>query len=138
EGGALAPAVEQVVDDGDTVAFTVTPDAAFLVDEVEGCGGALEGSTYTTAAVFADCTVIARFIPDGAPTWVVTPDAGPGGTLSPSTPQGVEDGATVLFTVIPGKGFRIGAVDGCGGALEGTQFATAPVVADCTVVASFF
>ena len=75
-GGALAPATAQVVHDGASVAFTVTPDANHLVDTVEGCGGTLEDATYTTAAVFADCTVSARFVPDGTPTWVVTPLAG--------------------------------------------------------------
>ncbi|HEX7769086.1 MAG TPA: PQQ-dependent sugar dehydrogenase, partial [Dokdonella sp.] len=44
-GGALAPATAQVVDDGASVAFTVTPDANHLVDTVEGCGGTLEDAT---------------------------------------------------------------------------------------------
>ena len=137
EGGALAPANQQVVDDGDIVVFTVTPDANHLVGTVDGCNGVLEGSTYTTAAIFADCTVTASFVPDGTPTWVVTPDAGDGGTLSPSTPQTIEAGDTIAFTVTPGKDFLIGTVAGCGGTLAGNLYTTAPVAADCTVGATF-
>ena len=137
EGGSLAPAVAQVVDEGDTVAFTVTPDANHLVDSVEGCGGTLVGSIYTTAAIFVDCTVSARFVPDGTPTWVVTPDAGDGGSLSPSTPQTVDAGDTIAFAVTPQEHFRIGTVGGCGGTLAGSLYTTAPVVADCTVSATF-
>ncbi len=70
-------------------------------------------------------------------THTVTPQAGSGGTLAPSTPQVVDDGATVAFDVTADPGYAIDAVAGCGGALAGTQFTTAPVTADCAVVATF-
>ncbi len=68
---------------------------------------------------------------------IVTPSSETGGTISPDTPQTVEHGATILFTVTPNLG-RTASVSGtCGGALNGTAYTTSPVTADCTVEASF-
>lgn len=57
--GAIAPAA-QTVDHGKTAALTVTPQSGYSA-QVAGCGGALAGTTYTTAAVTADCAVVASF-----------------------------------------------------------------------------
>jgi uncharacterized repeat protein (TIGR01451 family) len=73
----------------------------------------------------------------GGVTHVVTPVAGPNGSIVPSTPQTVNDGSTIAFTVTPNSGFQIGSVTGCGGSLTGNTYTTAPVTADCTVNASF-
>ena len=68
----------------------------------------------------------------------VTPSAGPNGTISPAVSQTVPSGATLNFNVVPSPGYAINGVGGtCGGMLAGTLFTTAPVTADCTVVASF-
>ncbi|HEY6942205.1 proprotein convertase P-domain-containing protein [Dokdonella sp.] len=64
--GSISPNTAQVVNDGDTTAFTLTPDAGFHIDTVGGtCGGTLAANTFTTNAITADCTVIANFAPDG-------------------------------------------------------------------------
>lgn len=63
-GGALAPALPQTVEHGETVVFTVAAEAGYLIDAVSGCGGQLAGTTYTTPAVTADCTVEATFTRD--------------------------------------------------------------------------
>ncbi|MFI4969857.1 MAG: hypothetical protein ACHP7D_06605 [Lysobacterales bacterium] len=67
----------------------------------------------------------------------VTPQAGPNGSIAPSTPQQVNDGATTSFTLTPDVGFAIDTVTGCGGSLVGNFYTTAPITADCTVDASF-
>ena len=77
-GGSIAPDTPQTVDDGDTTTFTLTPDAHHAIDSVTGCGGTLEGDTYTTAAITADCTVTATF---AISTHTVTPSAGAGGSF---------------------------------------------------------
>ncbi|MBF5004851.1 IPTL-CTERM sorting domain-containing protein [Diaphorobacter caeni] len=61
--GSSVPAagVVQAVDENDTLAVAYTPATGFEIDTVTGCGGALSGTTYTTAAVTADCTVTASF-----------------------------------------------------------------------------
>ena len=53
-----------VDDDGATVAFTLTPDANYVIGDVTGCGGALAGDVYTTGAITADCEVDATFVVD--------------------------------------------------------------------------
>ena len=134
-GGSLTPSTPQTVDDGDTLAFTVTPDSGFEIDTVTGCGGSLVADVYTTGPITADCTVSASF--SALPTYTVTPDAGPGGELSPGTPQEVAEGETLAFDVLPDVGYVIDAVSGCSGSLAGTVYTTGPITADCTVSASF-
>lgn len=73
----------------------------------------------------------------GTPTFRVTPNAGAGGRIDPAVAQIVEQGATVVFTLIADAGYRIDAVSGCGGQLSGSAYTTAAVAADCEVVASF-
>ena len=90
-----------------------------------------------TAPVVADCTVSASFIPDSVVTYVVTPVAGAGGALAPSSPQEVVEGGSVAFEVTPLVGHAIDTVAGCGGELDGNTFTTAAVTADCTVTAEF-
>jgi uncharacterized delta-60 repeat protein len=59
--GAIVPAAPQSVLFAQTTSFEVVPDAGSYVAEVEGCGGTLAGTTYTTGHILADCSVIARF-----------------------------------------------------------------------------
>jgi uncharacterized repeat protein (TIGR01451 family) len=73
----------------------------------------------------------------GGVTHTVTPVAGAGGSIVPSTPQIVNDGDSTTFTVTPDSGFTIDSVTGCGGSLTGTTYTTGPITADCTVNASF-
>lgn len=59
-GGTIDPG-SATVDDGGTTSFTVTPGDGYQVDTVTGCGGTLDGTTYTTGVITADCTVTASF-----------------------------------------------------------------------------
>ena len=70
-------------------------------------------------------------------TFTVTPTASAGGTITPSTPQSVDEGATTSFTVTPNANFEIGSVSGCGGSLAGNVYTTGAISADCTVSAAF-
>jgi plastocyanin len=133
-GGSIAPDSPQTVDDGDTVTFTVTPDAGHAIAAVTGCGGSLVGNLYTTGPITANCTVNATF---SVVTHVVTPIAGDGGSIAPDSPQTVDDGDTVTFTVTPDAGHAIAAVTGCGGSLDGDTYTTGPVTTNCTVNAVF-
>jgi len=132
--GSIAPNTPQTVDDGATTTFTVTPDAHYRIDTVTGCGGSLTGDTYTTGAITADCTVTATF---AIITHTVTPSAGAGGTITPDTPQTVDDGATTTFTVTATPPNQIGTVSGCSGSLAGDTYTTGAITADCTVTATF-
>jgi len=72
-------------------------------------------------------------------TWEVTPSVGtPSGSISPNTPQTVDDGDTATFTLTADAGYEIDNVGGtCGGTLSGNSYETDPVTADCTVIGNF-
>jgi outer membrane protein assembly factor BamB len=136
-GGSIEPDTPQTVDEDDTVSFTVTPDAHYEIAGVTGCGGQLDGDTYTTGPITADCTVSATF---SLITHTVTPDAGDGteGTIDPDTPQTVADGETASFTITPfSPPYFIASVTGCDGTLEDDVYTTGPVTADCTVTVTW-
>ena len=76
---------------------------------------------------------------DGSPavTHVVTPQAGVGDAIAPNLPQTVDENDVAVFVVTPAANYAIDAVTGCGGSLSGSNYTTAPVTADCTVMATF-
>ena len=59
--GNISPGTPQTVNQGQTTSFTITPNSAYSIAAVSGCGGTLSGNTYTTGAITADCTVTASF-----------------------------------------------------------------------------
>ncbi len=67
-GGSITPASQSVLTNT-TAQFTVTPNSGFAVASVNGCGGSLSGSVYTTAPITSACSVSASFTPSNvAPT----------------------------------------------------------------------
>ena len=59
-GGNISP-TSQVVDHGGTATFVVTPEAGYSIAAVNGCGGILDGNTYTTGSITETCAVNASF-----------------------------------------------------------------------------
>lgn len=74
--GSISPASATVNDGADT-SFSLTPDSGYAIASVTGCGGSLDGDTYTTGTITAACTVNASFelAPPPAPTLSLTPEA---------------------------------------------------------------
>ncbi|MBO9661293.1 PQQ-binding-like beta-propeller repeat protein [Dokdonella sp.] len=132
--GHLTPGTPQTVDDGATTSFAVTPDTHYRIDSVTGCGGTLDGTSYTTGPISADCTVEASF---AIITHTVTPEFTAGGSVVPATAQTVDDGAATSFTITPDNPGIAFEASGCGGALDGNVYTTAAVTADCTVTITF-
>ena len=58
--GAITPA-SAIVATNQTTTFTVTPETEFVVASVSGCDGSLIGSTHTTGAVLAGCSVTVQY-----------------------------------------------------------------------------
>jgi alpha-tubulin suppressor-like RCC1 family protein len=133
-GGTISPNTPQVISAGGSQLFTVTPNAGFAASVGGTCGGTLVGTSYTTNAITANCTVTATFVPT---TFTITPSAGADGTISPSTPQVVSAGSSQLFTVTPNAGFAASVGGTCGGTLAGTSYTTNAITANCTVIATF-
>ena len=92
--GTIAPNNPQVVNGGATAVFTVTPDDGFTATVGGTCGGILVGTTFTTAPVNQNCTVVAQF------------EAQAGGDLCEQADLAIPDdmpaGITSTLTVPPG------------------------------------
>ncbi len=88
-GGAIDPA-SRTVDHGTPAVFTVTPDTGYSIAGVTGCGGSLEGNTYTTGAVTENCTVTATF---SLNTYTLAYTVEGNGTITGASPQTVGYGS---------------------------------------------
>ena len=64
--GSISPSTV-TVSEGATASFTITPDGGYGILDVTGCNGSLNGNTYTTGSIFANCTVTATFALPGQP-----------------------------------------------------------------------
>ena len=134
--GSVSP-TSATVASGATTQITVTADSGYEIDSVTGCSGSLSGTTYTTGAVSADCTVSATFSLIPVTTYTVTANAGANGSVSPTSAT-VDSGNTADITVTPDSGYEIDSVSGCGtGTLSGNTYTTGAVTENCTVSATF-
>lgn len=125
-----------VVGFNNTGTVTITPNAGFFtVTPIGGtCGGSLSGTTFTTAPVTADCTVIASFTAAITPGVAASPAQG--GSVS-CTPQAVI-GGTSTCTISVNPGFLVASVSGCGGVLSSpSTYVTGPMTSACVVSVAF-
>jgi len=107
EGGSISPSGTVSVNHGAKQAFTVTADAGYRISDVVVDGSSIGAeSSCTFTKVTADHTIQASFIK----TYTITPSAGPGGTISPSTPVIVDEGGSCVFTITPDPGYYIANV----------------------------
>jgi hypothetical protein len=132
QGGTITPA-SQTVAHGNSASFTLAPLDGYDIKSVTGCDGVLNGTSYTTAAVSAECSVVANFAPK---VYQLTASASVGGTISPTTSR-VQHGVSTTFTLTPDSDYDIESVTGCGGVLEGNFYKTAPITGACQVAARF-
>jgi uncharacterized delta-60 repeat protein len=130
--GQVMVQFDDVPEGGSGGAVQATADAGFFF--VQWSDGSTENPR-TDANVSADIEVSAQFAAEGQ--LVVTPTWGAGGSIDPHIAQVVQPGDVVLFTVQPDLGSIIDNVEGCEGNLVGNLYQTAPVTADCEVVATF-
>jgi peptidyl-tRNA hydrolase len=136
--GSITPSGDISVPPGNTSTFTVTPNSEYVISSVTGCNGSLNGNTYTTGAITANCTIAATFTPSvytvsASAVWI---GSIPGGSISPGSTQ-VQSGGTTAFTVTPNSGYSISTVTGCGGSLSGDTYTTGPITGNCSVSAVF-
>ncbi len=131
--GTLLPAT-QVVNDGSTATLTATPDTGWHTATVNGCGGSLSGNTFTTAAITADCSVSANFAIDQFLLGGTV--SGGHGSISPTSVT-LNYGSIQTFTLTPDPFYHVASVTGCGGALNGNTYTTAPITGPCTVTVRF-
>jgi len=132
--GSIAPSGAVTVNYGASQTFTITPNASYHVADVQVDSSSVGPVTsYTFTNVSANHTISASFTIN---SFTVTPSAGTGGSISPSTPQTVNYNQTTSFTVTPNAGY-LSSVTGCGGMLSGNTYMTGPITGNCTVTATF-
>jgi fibronectin type 3 domain-containing protein len=61
-GGVINPSSAQSITEGNTTTFSITPSGGYTALASGTCGGSLSGTTYTTNAITANCTVVADYI----------------------------------------------------------------------------
>ncbi|CAK0780666.1 hypothetical protein CCP4SC76_7520002 [Gammaproteobacteria bacterium] len=86
------------------------------------CGGANNGSSVACAT--------------NASSYTVTAIAGTGGVINPNSRDTVSEGIT-SFIVTANSGYRINAVTGCNGSLNGPLYTTGPITSNCQLSATF-
>src|SRR5262245_34952866 len=85
--GLIQPTAPQDVATGETATFTIAANVGYTVTVGGSCpAGSFVGVLYTTGPITADCTVAPAF---SVAQFTVTPSAGAGGTIAPSTAQTV-------------------------------------------------
>ena len=61
-GGSISPSGDVSIAQDQSTLFELAPQEGYTVDAVTGsCSGTLDGSTYTTGPIIADCSVSAQF-----------------------------------------------------------------------------
>ncbi len=134
--GTISPSTAQTVTYNTTTAFTVTPTTGYTASVGGTCGGTLNGSTYTTNAITADCTVVASF---SINTNTITATVSSGsGSISPSGSVAVNYGASQTFTITPSTGYSVASVlvDGVSAGAV-TSYTFTDVIENHTISASF-
>ncbi|MGL6503913.1 hypothetical protein ACSZOA_16890, partial [Aeromonas caviae] len=87
QGGQLSPASLRL-SAGEQGSFTVAPDAGYVLAQIAGCEGTLDGLTYTTGPMRGDCQVSASFTQETAPVYFeATTQSSQGGRLIPIRPS---------------------------------------------------
>ena len=157
-GTVISPSSQEVLY-GSSVEFDVNLQLGYYDLVVFGCNGTLSGSVYTTGTIVSNCTVESSATLDTTdtdgdgvydwqdvcpgqddnssecqftPSYVVTPTAEPGTSISPTSDPG-SGSAVRTFTVGLTTGYQNLSVDGCGGTLSGNTYTTGVINQDCTV-----
>jgi hypothetical protein len=106
--GSISPAGATSVTVGDSLTFTVTPDANHHIVNLYVDGAPVGAVTsYRFDNVGADHTIRAEFAID---TYTVTAEAGEGGTISPGSTATVSHGDSLTFLITPNAHHEIGDV----------------------------
>lgn len=109
--GSIDPDTPQTVPAGSDVTFTMTPDPGYYVEDVLVSGTSVGAVvSYTITDVQTDGTISVTFSANPPAGLVITPSAGVGGTISPSTPQQLSTGDDMTFSFIPDAKYRVARV----------------------------
>jgi uncharacterized repeat protein (TIGR02543 family) len=96
---------------------------------------ALTAAFVFTTPITANTTLYAKWTVIVVPTitYAVTPSAGTGSSMLPTTVQTITSGATTSFTITSLAGYGILSATGCNGTLSGSTYTTGAITGNCTV-----
>jgi len=107
--GSITPSGNVTVNCGTSQTFNFAPaNSCYEIDQVLVNGvnnpAAVAAGTYTFENVTATHTISVTF---KIKTYIITPSAGTGGSISPNTPQTVNCGSDTTFTAIPNENYEV-------------------------------
>ena len=137
-GGTISPSGSQIVNEGNNLTFTVTPNNCYVVDvvTVNGTPVTLNNNSYTISNIRQNTTVQVSFVNQGV--FQISASAGQHGSIMPNGVIEVNCANSVTFSIAPDEGYRISnvVVDGIAkGALASYTFTN--VNSDHTINATF-
>jgi len=107
--GSINPSGDVSVPEGSDRTFTISPNPAYVVEDVLVDGSSVGAVTsYTFTNVTEDHTIHATF--EAAPQYTITATAGPNGSISPLGDVSVTQGFDQSFSISPDPGFVISDV----------------------------
>ncbi|HTF96793.1 MAG TPA: hypothetical protein VL995_11720 [Cellvibrio sp.] len=91
-------------------------------------------SAAVSSSLMSSVAQVSSASQSSAAAFLVTPQVGEGGSVTPADAQSVAQGQQVTFTVTPTEGYEVsGVTSDCGGSLQGLVYTTAPVNTHCSV-----
>lgn len=135
QNGSISPQDQSVLA-GSSASFDITPANGYMIDEVSGCDGELDGNVFTIDSVLTDCTLAATFVP--GPVVVTTRVTMGRGVITPEYSE-VPEGTMLTLTVTADKWYAPYRVQGCNGtwSAASNSYTVGPLIEDCEVTASF-
>jgi hypothetical protein len=136
--GSITPSGAVVVNYGANQTFTFTPNANYLILDVLVDGvsnpAAVAAGSYTFSNVTQNHTIAVTFV---KATYVITPTAGAGCTITPGTPQTVPYQGSQSFTIAANTGYDLVDVT-VNGVSQGpiTSYTFVNVTSNGTIVAT--
>ena len=96
--GSITPNTVVTVNNNAVTSFAITPNSGYNIVSVIGCNGTLSGTTFNTAAILADCGVVASFSAVPRAQLVFTGNTVPisNGDSTPATADGTDFGAVMV------------------------------------------
>lgn len=132
-GGTISPASTTVLT-GNSTSFELAVSTGFKIKSVSGCGGVVNGITYTTGVISSNCTVNAEF---EKLSYLVNVNVTGSGMVEPAS-KVVEHGSTAEFAVTPAVGAKVTEVtSNCGAVITNNHLKSDEIFGNCTINVKF-
>ncbi len=121
---------------GSSAILSLTPEEGYQVENATGCDGTLQGESYMTNGIQADCAIDVSF---AIKKHTIQTEIRPKGAGSITLPSNtVDHGKTIDFSVVPTEGYEVELTRGCKGEQilpSNSIYTTRPIVENCTLLA---